>query len=47
LFATRLVAEAELIDSENKFYATSQEEMKEFRTFYNRILLASTTGSNY
>ena len=34
------------MDSENEFHAISQEEMKEFRTFHDRILLANTTDSN-
>ena len=34
------------IDSENEFNAISQEEMKQFRTLHNLILLANTTDSN-
>ena len=42
----RSVIDAKLMDSENEFYATSQEEMKEFRIFHDRILSSNTIDSN-
>ena len=43
---SRLVIYTELMDSEKDLYAASQEKIKEFRTFYNQIILTNTIDSD-